>query len=252
MAKDKRKEYRNFILDDNLLDRSTLYRPYDPAFGIQSQIKMTLEFGLQRLNLADYVYKLQSYFYNKRFWFGDVKSVLAKDENGNSVYELVYVDIIDDLENAKGKTPNSVTVLVNQELDKVFVNSVDNWQAALESVELDGYPIQVDEYLRPRYMRTIQSNGQQLGFIKAVPLCYVKPGYGAAAVRKIQLSGFDFKMIDFEVDRLIIDRTIDNTGDKYLKFPITGVTYTYGPDVLAGPDGIILVAEDGNDLFTEK
>ena len=252
MSRQKRREYRNFILDDNLFDKKTLYRPNDPAFGLQSQIKMTLEFGIQRLNLADYVYKLQTYFYNKRFWFGDVKSVIAKDEDGKEVYEMVYVDIIDDQENIKSKTPDSVTVLVNQELEKVFVNSVDNWQAALQGVELDGSPIQVDEYLRPRYMRTIQDNGQPLGFIKAVPICYVKPGYGATTVRKIQLSGFDFKLIDFEVDRLIIDKTIDNPGDKYLKFPVTGITYTYGPDVLAGPDGIILEAENGDDLLTEK
>jgi hypothetical protein len=255
LSKSMRQTYRDFVLDRTLFSPSTIYRPSDPAFGIQNQIRMTIEFGIQRLQLADYVACLQEYFYNKRFYFGDVKSVLAKDENGNSVYELVYVDIIDDMENKAGKSPDHVTVLVNQQLQDVFTSSLDNWQARLEGVTLNGDTISTDEYLRPRYMRTIQTDGQPLGFIKAVPICYVKPGYGATTVEKINLTGFDFKLIDFEVDRLIIDQTIDYTSDKYLKFPVTSATFipdgTQPLDPLAGPDGIILVAEDGTDLFTE-
>ena len=255
MVKSMRKAYRDFVLDSTLFTPSTLYRPNDPAFGIQSQIKMTLEFGIQRLQLADYVACLQEYFYNKRFYFGNVKSVVAKDDHGNAIYELVYIDIIDDLENKAGVSPDMVTVLVNKQLADIFVNSADNWQARLEGVTIDGYPLAVDEYMRPRYMRTIQDNGQPLGFIKAVPICYVKPGYGAITVEKIKLNGFDFKMIDFEVDRLIIDQTIDFAGDKYLKFPITNAPLIPDGiqplDPLVGPDGIILISEDGTDLFTE-
>jgi hypothetical protein len=100
-------------------------------------------------------------------------------------------------------------------------------------------------------MRTIQqTTGAPLGFIKAVPLCYTKPGQGPTVVKKVQLSGFDFKLLDFEVDRLIITNTIDFAVDKYLKFPITDVDNTRVIDVIAGPDGIILQTEDGQDLFT--
>jgi hypothetical protein len=100
-------------------------------------------------------------------------------------------------------------------------------------------------------MRTIQqTTGAPLGFIKAIPICYTKPGEGATVVKKINISGFDFKLIDFEVDRLIITNTIDSTVDKYLKFPITDVDTPRVIDVIAGPDGIILQTEDGQDLFT--
>ena len=255
LAKSVRQSYRDFVLNKTTFDPTTIYRPSDPKFGIQNQIAMTIEFGIQRLQLADYVACLQEYFYNKRFYFGDVKSVMAQDENGKNVYELVYVDIIDSAQNSAGASPNDVTVLVNQQLQDVYVNSLDNWQGRLEGVTINGDTILTDEYLRPRYMRTIQANGQPLGFIKAVPICYVKPGYGASTVEKINLTSFDFKLIDFEVDRLIIDQTIDYTSDKYLKFPATGETFipdgTQPLDPLAGPDGIILEAEDGTDLFTQ-
>ena len=61
----------------------------------------------------------------------------------------------------------------------------------------------------------------------------------------------DFKLIDFEVDRLIIDQTLDYSGDKYLKFPIKNVDDVQPLNVLAGPDGIIITDSDGNALLVE-
>jgi hypothetical protein len=73
-------------------------------------------------------------------------------------------------------------------------------------------------------------------------------------LRKIQLSGFDFKLLDFEVDRLIIDNTLDPdrpAGDKYLKFPIKNADSARPLNVLAGPDGVIITDEFGTELFIE-
>jgi hypothetical protein len=252
MHRPKRKSYRDFINDTNIFDNSTLYRAADSAFGIQREIKMIIEYGLERLNLAEYVVGLQNYFYNKRFYFGEVKTLPAEDENGNHVYDIVYVDIIDTAISNVGKSPDSISFLINQGLVNVYTNSVSNWQKSLEAIQIYGTSIKVDEFLRPRFMRTIQSStGAPLGFIKAVPICYVKPGYGAKTVRKIELSGFDFKMLDFEVDRLIIDQTFDFAGDKYLKFPIKNADTSRPLNVLAGPDGVIITDENGTELFIE-
>ena len=74
-------------------------------------------------------------------------------------------------------------------------------------------------------------------------------------MRRIQLSGFDFKVLDFEVDRLIIDQTFDYNGDKYLKFPIMNTdknNVAARPlNILAGPDGVIITDENGNELLVE-
>lgn len=254
MTRPKRRSYRDFINNSDVFDYKVLYRPSDPAFGLQKEIKMVIEHGLERLNLAEYVGGLQDYFYNKRFFFGDVKTVPAEDEHGNYVYDVVYVDIIDTAVNKAGKSPDKVSFIINQGLVDVYTNSVENWQKSLEGITIYGETIKVDEYLRPRFMRTITDTGAPLGFIKAVPICYTQPGEGYKVLRKIQLSGFDFKLLDFEVDRLIIDNTLDPdrpAGDKYLKFPIKNADSARPLNVLAGPDGVIITDEFGTELFIE-
>ena len=83
-------------------------------------------------------------------------------------------------------------------------------------------------------MRSFQDDTrQELGFVLALPLCYCKPGYGGEIGLNIknyqQTTGFDFKDLDFTVDRYIIDAVIprsgeQNYGDKYLVFKNNGVT----------------------------
>jgi hypothetical protein len=251
MERSKRRYYRDFINRIDVFDSKVLYRPNDPAFGLQQDIKMIIEYGIERLNLAEYVGGLQYYFYNKRFYFGKVKTLPAEDDRGNYVYDIVYVDIIDTAVSNSGRSPDHLSFLINQNLVDVYQSTVENWQSSLESITVYGETIKVDEYLRPRFMRTIQSDGAPLGFIKAVPICYTKPGQGATIVRKIQLSGFDFKLLDFEVDRLLIDQTFDYASDKYLKFPIKNADSARPVNVLAGPDGVIITDENGIELLIE-
>jgi hypothetical protein len=56
------------------------------------------------------------------------------------------------------------------------------------------------------------------GYVKAIPLCYCKPGEGDFVLENIQNSGFDFTNLDYELDRFIIDSTLGNTQEQYLKF----------------------------------
>jgi len=87
-------------------------------------------------------------------------------------------------------------------------------------------------------MRSIQENSlTEPGYVKALPLCYTLPGKSAAIISRIKFSDFDFKNIDLEADRYIID-VIDGTfQDKYLAFP-TGTASRSIDDPLppAAPD----------------
>jgi len=254
MSRDKRKSYRDFITNETLFNKADLYRPYDPAFGIQYQIQLLIEIGIQELALADYVISLQQYFYNKKFYFGDVKSIPATDIEGNTIYELVYLDIVDLSESTYGANAKTVGIKVNGKNAIIYPNNVTNWRSALESTPIRGKSVQVDETLRPRFMNSIQADtGAPLGFIKAVPICYALPGKGAQIVEDIQLTGFDFKLLDFEVDRIIVEQTQDQSTAKYLKFPRTSIvvpTPTVSNDI-AGEDGYVWVFNDGNILTTE-
>jgi hypothetical protein len=76
-----------------------------------------------------------------------------------------------------------------------------------------------NEFL-PLWMRTAQSGQTQaLGYVTAVPLCYCEPGTSAAIVTALKNSDFDFKQIDFEIDRYIIDSTADSGVEQYVMFP---------------------------------
>jgi hypothetical protein len=76
-----------------------------------------------------------------------------------------------------------------------------------------------DEKYRPLWMNTSQDGtGNIIGYVKAVPICYLKPGEGAKVLELIQKSNFDFKSLNFTIDRIIIQSPQGDTGDKYIKF----------------------------------
>lgn len=93
-----------------------------------------------------------------------------------------------------------------------LVTTTEDWMIVLETL------IQDDAY-RPLWMNTSQdSSGIPIGYVRAVPICYCAPGKSAAILEKIKASGFDFKNLDFEIDRIIIDQVEGDTGAKYIKF----------------------------------
>jgi hypothetical protein len=71
----------------------------------------------------------------------------------------------------------------------------------------------------PLWMRSIQPGSvEELDFTLAVPLCYCTPGTADEILLNIKNSGFDFKMLDYTVDRFIIDSVEGYFADKYLIF----------------------------------
>ena len=72
-------------------------------------------------------------------------------------------------------------------------------------------------------MRSIQESGfVEPGFVSAIPICYCKPGQADDIILNIKNNEFDFKVLDFEVDRYVIDSINGILEDRYLAFP-TGV-----------------------------
>jgi hypothetical protein len=79
--------------------------------------------------------------------------------------------------------------------------------------------IAIENEFLPLWMKTSQNRRTAAtGFINAVPLCYCKPGEGQYILDNIKNSGFDFGLIDYEIDRFMIDSTIGNSDIQVLKF----------------------------------
>jgi hypothetical protein len=68
-------------------------------------------------------------------------------------------------------------------------------------------------------MRSIQPGTKSpSGFKLAVPLCYCKIGTSADIVANIKNLNFNFKNLNYTVDRYIIDAVDGYSSDKYLVF----------------------------------
>jgi len=223
MTRVTKSAYQNFINNEFIFSADLIYRYYDPNFGIQHNPRMVLEFGIEKLDLQYYVPALTKNFYRRRFNFGDIKVAVAKNIHGTIIYEAVYVDIIDSL-------ANSLDVSVSPEITAngitYYPASINNMRNRLQSlVNNNNSVVSVDEYQNPKFMRTAQAGSYKPpSYLHILPICYALPGQGNRIVSRIHLSGFDFKQINFEVDRLIVKNLKNNMLDKYLMLGKNSIT----------------------------
>lgn len=216
---DQRLRFKSLVDNPVVFDNSLLYRSDDPNFGVQHHVRTTIEYGIQQIDIDAYTPALTNYFQRKRYYFGDIKSAQAIDSNGNILYDVVYVDIVDDqMTGNKISVDPSFTQTVNGNIVTYYPDSVINEQNALQSISLSAnQKISVDDQLRPQFMQTLQANtGTPLGFVKAFILCYTIPNRSGDIITNIKNTGFDFKNIDFDIDRItftdaVTARTLSNT-----------------------------------------
>jgi hypothetical protein len=236
-AKNKRLDWYNFITDSDVFRENEIYRYGDPSFGIQSELKMLVYAGIESRDAEFFIQAMSRNHYRKQIRFGDVKSAVAKDPVTQRVlYEVVYIDIVDEFEkNGKSisrtiELPNNINsrVLVSydaisvdsdipfasdQDHQRIFPNSFKNMRARIKAVG------DRDREFLPLWMRSIQPGTfVEPGFVKAVILCYLKPGFSPAVLSRIRSKGFDFKTMDFTADRYLIDNIGNESQDKYLAF----------------------------------
>jgi hypothetical protein len=103
----------------------------------------------------------------------------------------------------------------------VFPASISIWRKRIESIGLK------ERNFMPLWMRTIQEGQvQELGYVKAVPLCYCKPGRADDILLNIKNSGFDFNQLEYQIDRYIIDSVTGYNEDKYIAFKNDRTTIT--------------------------
>lgn len=71
----------------------------------------------------------------------------------------------------------------------------------------------------PLWMRTAQNGSlSELDYVLAIPLVYCKAGESETIRQNIENANFDFKQINYDVDRYIIDSTTGNSNEQYIVF----------------------------------
>jgi hypothetical protein len=259
----QRSTWQAFINDNSVFNPEYIYRTNDTSFGVQPTLSMVVYAGIQTQVAAAYVGAIGLNHKNKRFVWGGIKKAVAIDPTTReTVYEVVYLEMLDPMEKNGKHLPIEVALSknggVNSQLittdsstnfwsrssgdlgadaptnrrpdpivtvdstgyqtsnprpGNYYPNSITNWQTRLAGVGAS------ERNYLPLWMRSIQPGTKsELGFKLAVPLCYCKVGTADTILLNIKYSGFEFKNLDYTIDRYIIDSVTGTASDKYLVF----------------------------------
>ena len=103
---DQRNNFKSFINSYEVFTPGLVYRPYDPSFGLQKELRMLVYAGIETKTAEEYIRMMAKNHKSKRFKFGEIKKALAKLPGTNDVvYEVIYVEMLDPLEKGKKHLP---------------------------------------------------------------------------------------------------------------------------------------------------
>lgn len=266
----------NRVLLDGLLSNTTIfpsaaiYRPEDSNFGLATSVIYQHAFGIDPAVLDEYIAAVTRNHYWRNLTLGEIKTAVAKDDNGEVIYEVVYSQIIDNLINPYGVSiEQSITwprlidlnlgpwytssisiyssyVLQNNQqyytsltpgyVSTLYPNSTVNMRTRIENTigSVDNYR------LLPRWMTSQQSNGSTLGFTPAWVICYTKPGFADTIKNNINTLWVDslgnqlrLNQINFQIDRFTVNKIQSYNYDSTL-VPASWLSYP-GADPVPNP-----------------
>ncbi len=98
--------------DPNINSPEYIFRPEDANFGMKLKPDMLMMAGLQAQTLTAFQQQMEQNHTSKTLYFGDIKTAQAK-EDGVVKYEVVYIEIKDNLVNSEGESVSSSIKLRN-------------------------------------------------------------------------------------------------------------------------------------------
>lgn len=224
LSREQRLVFSSFVNHIHVFEPKKIYRYGDPNFGVQQDLKMLIMPGIETRYLNDYLTSLEKNITRKRYKLGDLKLSFAKYQGTNNiVYEIIYLDVIDDYEINNVSVSESITIRNTQYFPTSVTNIRNNFSNIIISDESEERFIYTDYAYLPLWMQTPQSSSTAaLGYTKAIPICYCKPGQGKYILENIQnymkLTGFSFTQFNFDIDRFIVDSSIGKDYTQYLEF----------------------------------
>jgi len=278
--------FYNIAQDPNINSTENIYRPEDSNFGMKVKPDLLLLAGLEAQTLTAFQQQMEQNHSPKTLYFGDLKTAVAKE--GTTIkYELVYLDIKDQLENKDGESVSRAVTLrdavtkpmlgpmvssmnatadyLNYEvttdgglsfstsgskvrfanqlsadlgfIETLYPNAVANMRSRMKSLGHKEW-----DYL-PLWMKTTQTGDlAPLGYVKAVPICYCKPGTSELVKKRIEDKGLNFKNIAFTIDRYLVNKSKVATET----FTADGTTTSFVVDELIHEEDILV--KEGSDI----
>ena len=196
----------NLLRNQDIFKREEIYRPFDNNFGISQNIRWYLHYGVE--NITNINYFIPLIFSKRRFRLSEPKIAFGKNSIEETVYEVVYSEIIDYNQNELGE---SLPPIFQQSGVYYFPTSVINWR---KSFETEGR--QVTDKFNPRFMKSRQNETSTvLGYIPCVIYCYALPNKGTKIIDRIKKQNISFNQFDFTIDKYykynLVDRNLIDT-----------------------------------------
>jgi len=96
LKQEAKANFNAFISDPEIFIPENIYRPADPNFGIQNNIRVPLYFGIETKSIAEFVAATAKNHKRKQYRIGELKSAVATTPGTRDVvYEVIYVEVID-------------------------------------------------------------------------------------------------------------------------------------------------------------
>jgi hypothetical protein len=90
------------LLSEQLILNEYLYRPEDPNFGKATNVIYAHAYGIYANDLDAYIAAVTKNHYWRNITLGEIKTAVAKNDQGEIIYEVVYSSVIDNLINPQG------------------------------------------------------------------------------------------------------------------------------------------------------
>lgn len=248
------------LSSEQIFPTETLYRPDDIYFGKSSVVKFIQTYGVTASSIPQYINAIQNNHYNRKLILGEPQTAIARDENNDILYEVVYSPIVDDLQidqytsvsksitwpepislNNGDWLVNNTEVYVSDNVDTVDLSpgSIRRvYPASLINMNIelaDNIVQNTDQRILPKWMTSQQLNGNTIGFIRAWVICYTKPGMSQTIVDNINtMWAYRLSDIDFTVDRYLIDKSATYNWNTNLLIP----NWSNLPSATPAPDEI--------------
>jgi hypothetical protein len=237
----------SLLTSTTLIPTDSLYRADDIYFGKATDVVYEHAYGIYASDIQQYLAAVTQNHYWRNITLGELKTAVAKNSNGDIIYEVVYSEVIDNLVNPQGQsvpmsiywpTPidlglgpwyTSVTnvftsyiELLNQKYytsltpgyaRTLYPNSLYNMRTRVGEVVGQVY----NSSLLPLWMTSQQSNGSTLGYTQAWVICYTKPGLADAIKTNIEANWpYTLNQINFEIDRFSVNKSATYDYDNNL------------------------------------
>lgn len=239
---DQRRIFKDIMDRQDLFPDPLIYRLTDPLYGKAKDLRFLFLPGINPSSLFEYIQALSRNHYNKSLLFGNLKTAVSLDANYNVQYEVVYLDVIDELEGrdpVTGQPKGPVqTIDVSGSKNHYTQNGIEYTQVTPNG--LDNMKIRIENFLGyankntlPPWMTSPQPDydnpGQfktPLGYTRAVVLAYTVPGASKLIAYRLKNANFSFNKIPFKTDRYQLDSYLTDNYNLDLDKYIPGVETT--------------------------